>query len=81
MLDRFNMDHAPLRDFNAYYVRCVSKYFPTRNISPYCRAPARTLDELLKMTPKQMLGGIQPGKNDPFSHVHWDFYVFPVRIL
>jgi hypothetical protein len=81
VLDRFNMEQPQMREFNDYYLRCIAKYFPKRNVSPYYRTPAKSLDELLKMTPKQMMGDIQLGKNFPFSHVHWDFYVFPVKVL
>jgi len=82
VLDRFNMDHAPLRQFNEFYVKSVAKYFPDRILSSWQRTPVKTLDELLKMTPKQMLGDIG-AKNfgHKLSHVHPDFYTFPVKIM
>jgi len=62
-------------------VRCVSRHFPARNISPYCRAPARTLDELLKMTPKRMLGAIAPAPDRRLTHPRQEYPNWNCRIV
>lgn len=82
VLDRFNLEWAPMRAYNDFYVRTMAKHFPRRIVSPWHRTPAGSLDEVLKMTPRRMLGDLGPGNFSlKLSHVHPDFYIFPLKIM